>query len=140
MVDVAATLPFEALRDRGDIGWAALDASRKGRPDGERWIIHGSAEFSERWLEREPAEVGIHLASAFSKLGGSTASVVAVHRWRYALVQKSLQRDFLGDATRGLLLAGDYCLGARVEAAWLSGSAAAGAVLRHAVSVAGCAR
>ena len=48
------------------------------------------------------------------------------HRWRYALATKPLGEDCVMHASGRLLACGDWCLGARIEAAFLSGSAAAG--------------
>ena len=52
-----------------------------------------------------------------------------LHRWRYARVIEPLGTDCLYDAERRLVLCGDWCIGARVEAAFLSGTAAAARLL-----------
>ena len=51
------------------------------------------------------------------------------HRWRYAFVEKSLGVACLSGGNHRIAACGDWCLGARVEAAFLSGRAAAEAVL-----------
>jgi predicted NAD/FAD-dependent oxidoreductase len=55
----------------------------------------------------------------------------AAHRWRYALVETPLGESCLWDPASGIGVCGDFCLGPRVEAAWLSGTALASAVLSH---------
>jgi predicted NAD/FAD-dependent oxidoreductase len=52
------------------------------------------------------------------------------HRWRYALADGEAGPEFAWDPGLQLGLAGDWLRGARVEDAWLSGTALAGAVLR----------
>ena len=47
----------------------------------------------------------------------------AAHRWRYARVTQALGRPFLRSLDGMLYLGGDWCIGARVEAAWTSGTA-----------------
>jgi predicted NAD/FAD-dependent oxidoreductase len=54
---------------------------------------------------------------------------LAAHRWRYALVETPLGAPFLHDAARGLGACGDWCLGPRIESAWLSGVALGRALL-----------
>jgi predicted NAD/FAD-dependent oxidoreductase len=54
--------------------------------------------------------------------------MVKAHRWRYALTEKPLGEPCLWDEGLQLAVCGDWCLGARVESAFLSGSAAAGRI------------
>ena len=54
-----------------------------------------------------------------------------MHRWRYARVMEALGEPFLWDKDQDLGLAGDWCLGPRVEAAFLSGHRLAGSMLGH---------
>lgn len=132
MVELPVQPDWALLRQHGDIGWAAAEASRPGRAGGPRWIVQASAEASRRWLE-EPAEtVGERLAVQFGERAGAPARLVAAHRWRYALVERALDQACLIDPTGSLLVAGDGCLGGRIEAAWESGIAAAGVLLRQA--------
>jgi predicted NAD/FAD-dependent oxidoreductase len=51
------------------------------------------------------------------------------HRWRYARVTKALGLPFLRSADAAVYLGGDWCIGARVEAAWDSGTAIANDIL-----------
>jgi renalase len=63
----------------------------------------------------------------------STVRYAAVHRWRYARVAVPLGRPFARDATGTLYAGGDWCLDARVEAAWTSGDAIANDIREHSV-------
>ena len=49
--------------------------------------------------------------------------VLAAHPWRYACVERALGQDCLWDPATGLGLAGDWCVGAHAEAAFMSGTA-----------------
>jgi hypothetical protein len=53
----------------------------------------------------------------------------AVHRWRYAKTLQPLGQSHLWDAKIGLGACGDWCLGHRVEDAFISGLSLALAVL-----------
>jgi predicted NAD/FAD-dependent oxidoreductase len=65
------------------------------------------------------------------RLGVAASAVThaAAHRWRHAKVAVPLGRPFLRDATGSLHAGGDWCLEARVEAAWISGDAIAHDIL-----------
>jgi renalase len=54
---------------------------------------------------------GIHAEPAFAQ----------VHRWRWAKTTKALGRSHLWDAKLGVGACGDWCLGHRVEDAFVSG-------------------
>jgi renalase len=49
--------------------------------------------------------------------------VADAHRWRHARVVAPLGEACLLDLDAGLGFCGDWCIGARAEAAWLSGTA-----------------
>jgi predicted NAD/FAD-dependent oxidoreductase/deoxyribodipyrimidine photolyase len=134
MVELPVQPAWDLLRQAGDLAWAAAQASRPGRPAGRGWLLQASAEASRRWLEDPAEDVGARLATAFAEVSGIAPTLLAAHRWRYALVEQALGQPCLAEADHGLLVAGDACLGGRLEAAWLSGIAAAGVLLRAAGS------
>jgi predicted NAD/FAD-dependent oxidoreductase len=55
-----------------------------------------------------------------------TPVVAMAHRWRHARVRQPLGVDCVLHESGRLVVCGDWCLGDSVEAAWLSGLAAAG--------------
>lgn len=128
--DTPVDLPFDAARPTiGPLALLARDAAKPGRPPGERWVVHATTAWSAEHLEREAADVAADLAAAFALFGPRPARCVA-HRWRYALpLEPPGAPTALWDAASGLGAAGDWLGGARVEGAWLSGLAAAEAIL-----------
>ncbi len=123
-----ATAAPDLLRPDGPLRWIARDSSRPGRAaTPECWVAHATPEWSRDHLE-QPAEAVLPLLrAAFAAETGITAAprYAAVHRWRYALAEAPLGMPALWDATAGLGACGDWCLGARVEAAFVSGRALA---------------
>ncbi len=113
--------------DSHPLAWIAQDSSKPGRPQGPTaWVAQASPEWSAAHLEEPPeALAGRLLPLLADRLGLDPAQALfaAAHRWRYARVAAPLGQPFLSDGT--LWLGGDWCLGARVEAAWQSGSAIA---------------
>ena len=128
-------VPGEAavIQRRGDLAWATRENTRPGRAgELERWVVQASADWSRAKLEETPDTVMPSLLDLFGKAVGQAVSEPVhadVHRWRYAKVEKALGEPCLWDSDLGLGLAGDWCMAARVEAAFLSGRALADQVL-----------
>lgn len=112
---------------RGAVTWSSRNSSKPGR-DGEceTWVIHGNPVWSLDHLEDGPEAIGKALLDAFAEATGTAlppASSVTTHRWRYARVEKPLGESHLLGCNGTLGAAGDWCLGARIEAAFDSGQA-----------------
>ncbi len=123
---------LDAIRGAGPIAWAARDSSKPGRPGGERWVIHRSVAESARTLEHDAEEVATRsIADLVAALGVDAPEILhrRAHRWRYARVERALGAPCLFDPDSSIAVAGDGLLGPRVEAAFLSGAAAAGRLL-----------
>jgi photolyase PhrII len=134
----ALPTPFDAaFVNIGPIRWIARDSSKPGRPAGERWVVHASAEYSEAMLERSAEEVAKQLLQAFMEIIAAFDQSArepiyrSAHRWRYALggrADSNPDAHYFDPKTR-LGMAGDWCSSGRVEGAFLSGSALAGSFL-----------
>ncbi|MDM7984677.1 MAG: FAD-dependent oxidoreductase [Maricaulis sp.] len=131
--DEALPSTQSVIQRAGDIAWAAREASRPQREgDTERWVVQASAGWSRQHLEETPEAVLPLLLEQFGAAAGATVPEPVhadVHRWRYAKVERPLGQACLWDDALQLGLAGDWCLAARVEAAFLSGRALADAVV-----------
>jgi renalase len=105
------------------IAWLSRESSKPGRGSIERWTVQASAAWSLEHLEDDGARVQAKLLKAFSEITGIRAepSHVAMHRWRYAQTVQPLGKSHLWDATARIGAAGDWCLGHRVEDAFVSG-------------------
>lgn len=103
--------------------WLARESSKPGRGPIERWTAQASADWSAEHLEDDPERVAAKLLRAFAEITGihATPTHVQVHRWRFAQTTQPLGQPFLRDADLGVSLCGDWCLGHRVEDAFLSG-------------------
>lgn len=88
----------------------------------ECWTLHLDAQWTQSHLELEPVAVLDAMKSELKRLFLTDSfAYLAAHRWRYALASQPLGTGFVHDPARSLTLVGDWCLGDRVEDAWLSG-------------------
>ncbi|NNJ26468.1 FAD-dependent oxidoreductase [Alienimonas chondri] len=147
--DTAPALPFDGafLNDSrlpdgrpNPLAWASREASKPGRPGApERWVLHAKADWSDEHVDRSPAEILPKLVAAFAALVEHavgkplpTPSHQTAHRWRFAQIKTAASAgqgdECFYDAATGLGAAGDWCLGGRIEGAFLSGAALAGRV------------
>ena len=115
------------------LSWVARNSSKPARSRAKDcWVLHGSASWSQKYLDSAAKEVKTRLLHEFWKAAGIPPlppQSVAVHRWRYAQPLETLDHRCLFDAKSGLGACGDWCAGPRVEGAFLSGAALAGRVL-----------
>lgn len=109
-----------------DLAWLCRQQSRRaaGLSDsaGEDWVIHAAADWSQRHLDLSPAAAAERLLPLCPPELQQPVQVEA-KLWRHALVRRPLGRPCLPQGR--IVLAGDWCLAPRVEAAYESGRAAA---------------
>ena len=128
MLQYAAPLALgfdAAFVNHGPLRWVARDSAKPGRGGVETWLLHASAEWSERHMELDAAGVAAPLLAAFAALGACAPQAWSAHRWRHASTVPARAEVCIWDAGQGLGLCGDWLNGGTVEAAWLSGRALA---------------
>ena len=135
MAAVAGPAAFTTRKNADDpLAWIAQDSAKPGQPQkhGALWVAQASEAFSTAHLEDDPATLTARMLPLLcDRLGISAATVThaSTHRWRYARVTQPLGQSFLCSDDGRLYLGGDWCLGARIEAAWDSGTTIAADLL-----------
>ncbi len=129
----ALPVPYDGAFVRGSpLAWVARNSAKPGRSSEEAWILHAGPEWSAAHLDDPPDRVIDALRAALAQATGAELPDpvhAAAHRWRYALPSVPLQVGALWDAEARVAVCGDWCQGARIEGAFLSGLAAAERVL-----------
>ena len=126
---------WDSLRtSHGPAAWLAVNSDKPGRAKGHTTLmVHAAPEWSNTHAEADRTWVQTEMEASASKLCGKdifAAPHRALHRWLYASVSASpTNQAALIDQGSGLAACGDWCLGGRVEGAYLSGLAAAKAIL-----------
>ncbi len=117
----------DVLRPAGVVGWAARNSAKPGRSGPEAWVIQAGPDWSRDNLELPAGDVVAPLLDELAKHADGplpTPLSATAHRWRYAR-SGNAQRGCLWNAGLRLGVCGDWLIGPRVEAAWLSGTALA---------------
>lgn len=127
--------PFDVWRgEAGDVVWLARNSGKPGRNrDADCWVAHANAAWSKKHVELDSETAAQALKErVLSILDVAHAQAVfcAAHRWRYAFVETPLEAPFIEDETKTMFSAGDWCLGARIEDAFLSGRAVAAKIVQ----------
>jgi renalase len=112
-----------ALSTHHRIAWLARESSKPRRGPVERWTVQASPGWSAEHFGDDEERVRGKLLKAFAEVTGIRAEPAHadVKRWRYAKTAAPLGRSHLWDPRLGLGLCGDWCLGHRVENAFVSG-------------------
>lgn len=119
-------VPDAGFTDDAVLPWYARNGSKPGREAPDAWVLHASAEYSRREFDAPPARVQKILLTRLSGQLGRTLPGILLsdtHLWRHARVEAPLGEPFLLDRSASIGFCGDWCLDARAEAAYLSGSA-----------------
>lgn len=127
------TREIYAISDRSGhaLAWSACENHKAGRitPGVTALVVQASRDFSERHLDRDPAEWSAELARLAAERWGIPLerwTATQSHRWRYARVEAPVTVPAL---PAGIVYAGDATGGSRVESAWRAGWDAAGGVM-----------
>jgi renalase len=125
-------LPASHRDPDAPLAWIANEKTKPGRPGRTAFVAQASPNWSEDHLELDKAVAAELMLSELCKtLDLDRGKVVHIdaHRWRYAKVGTPLGQPFLSHASKTLFLGGVWCLDARVEAAFQSGTAIAETLL-----------
>ena len=118
-------LPLEwqaAIVGEADISWVSVNSSKPGRDAPYSLVVHSTNQWAEKHFADEPGIVKARMldsASAAIDMDARLASHQAVHRWRYANIDKQSVVSQV-DAKNRLAACGDWFVRGRVEGAFTS--------------------
>ena len=129
--DRPVSVPFDGAFVSGSpLGWVARNQSKPKRNwKIDTWVLHATPAWSAAHLDDDADLVGAFLMEAFddlSRKGLPRAFYATAHCWRHAVADPPMAIGAMHDADSRITVCGDWCAGARIEDAFLSGLAAAG--------------
>ena len=105
------------------VAWLARESSKPGRSSVERWTVQASEAWSLEHLNDSEDRVRAKLLRAFSEITGirTEPAHAGLRRWAHAKTTRPLGQPFVWEPRAGLGLCGDWCIGHRLEDAFVSG-------------------
>ncbi|WFS04595.1 NAD(P)/FAD-dependent oxidoreductase [Rhizobium tumorigenes] len=120
----SAQIPFAAAHVADPvINWISLNNSKPGRPASPCLVVNSNAVWADLNMDMPLEKVRqalIEAARRHVQMDAGEADTATVHRWRYANVERPAGEPYLLDKGSQLAACGDWCIGGRVEAAFLS--------------------
>jgi renalase len=121
-----------ALIHHADISWISVNSSKPGRNARTTLLVHSTNRWAEAHVDWPRAQVIEHLLQETEVHVGPVvhqAVHVDVQRWLYANAEKRVDAEpCLLDRNQQIIACGDWCIHGRIEAAFLSGQAAAATI------------
>jgi len=113
-----------AILRQGPLSWVWIDEDKA--------VLHAAPDWSQEHFDQPETETTATLLHALRALVGAGLPEtvrVAQHGWRFARTVEALGVPYLWDPDLRIGACGDWCLGARIESAYLSGVEAADVVV-----------
>ena len=113
--------------DSKPLSWLANDSSKHTNEEPTILVLHANPTFSQRYLET-PEDAVPEMLGVAASLGFADPRWTQLQRWRYAKATSPYDGTYLKEDD-SLFFCGDWCGGAKIEDAYLSGLEVAEAVL-----------
>ena len=135
MLVTEPALPLSLVSDPGsEIIERVINENAKGRSNEHLglYTVHAKRPWSQRHMESSKADVQNAMIAALQAIGFDSQNILhaQLHRWLYAGVVQPLGQPYLADMQRGLICAGDWCLGNDIDSALASADATAAKVIQ----------
>lgn len=131
-LDYDGSIPFAAARiDDPVIDWISRNNTKPGRSDAPCLVVNSNSIWADANIAKSLDTIRqkmVETVRRYIPLAPSQADAAVIHRWRYANVQRPAGKAYLLDRASQLAACGDWCIGGRVEAAYLSGAGLADAL------------
>ena len=125
-------IPFAAARiDDPVIDWISRNNTKPVRLEAPCLVVNSNSMWADANIDKPLDTIRQEMIEAVRRylpLAPSEDDAVMIHRWRYANVQRPAGSAYLLDRASQLAACGDWCIGGRVEAAYLSGAGLADAL------------
>lgn len=123
--DASPKLNFDlATVKDSPVALIVVNASKPGRAASHSLLVHSDNHWARTNFDGDRSQIQQQLIDETCSLLNLDATSIVhtdLHGWRYAKTEIAVEEDFLLDDKRQLAACGDWCLGGRLEDAFLSG-------------------
>jgi renalase len=123
--DAPLANPFDAMRLEAHdvIDFIAMNHSKPSRTGPASYVVQARADWSKAHLEESAESVAATLLDGLLAFSDNRPKLIyeTAHRWRFARVEVENGQGYGFDRDKQIGVCGDWLLGPRIEAAWLSG-------------------
>ncbi len=111
------------------LSWISHDSSKRDAPPHRTLTLHSTAAFARAEFDTDRDEVADTMLKELVSIDNRFESPLfqVIHRWKYALASQHLSKTYIKHSD-SLYFCGDWCGGARLESAFMSGLAVADAL------------
>lgn len=134
-------LPWDAALCKSNssgISWISVNSTKPDRTSAYTLLAQTSNNWADAHLDDDQDVIKTHLIQDLERLLGfqlPNRHYQSMHRWRHANATEPLGSGFLLDGAQNLAACGDWCIGGKVEAAFLSADALALSIKDHLVKI-----
>ncbi|SET37758.1 NAD(P)/FAD-dependent oxidoreductase [Thorsellia anophelis] len=118
------TLSFDCAHiTQSDLSWIAFNHTKPNRPDLTSLVVHSSVDYAlKHWEQDKEVTTQDLIHKAQELLGFNIDNIMCtmLHGWKFANTIDRKQDVLLVDPRLKIAACGDYCMGGRVEGAFLS--------------------
>lgn len=135
---ISLSAPVEGLPpitrpSTGPLAWIANNTTKPGRAPDSAWVLQSTADWSRENIDLSPETIAERMFAAWQEIVSvrlPAPALMRAHLWRYARSTGTGDTCLWSPQNR-IGVCGDWLIGARVEAAWLSGWRLAEAIRAH---------
>jgi predicted NAD/FAD-dependent oxidoreductase len=115
------------------IKWISINSTKPGRNEKVTAIVaHSGNSWADQHIDDNLDEAQEFLLAQFESVTGidcTYADHISTHRWKYAIVEKSVKSGFYFDSKQGIGATGDWASTSRIEDVWYNANGLARAII-----------
>jgi renalase len=106
------------------IKWISINSTKPGRNKAVTSIVvHSRGNWADDHIEDDPIEIQKLLTKEFelvTKISATNADYLSLHRWKYAIVEKTNRSGFYVDESSFTAATSDWSATSRIEEVWIN--------------------
>ena len=105
------------------LGWIGFNHTKPERTSPPALVVQTTYEWALENKKRSDNEIKLLITEQLNRIMPKNKLIfdqLELKRWAYAVIEEPLGEDFLIDKEHGIAIAGDWCVGSKIESAFES--------------------